>query len=324
MTEMQFYKKRDFATLLGDTLDFFKKFGKNFFKNYLMVNGILMIIITVLLVLFYKNIFGQIMGGNMQGETYLFEEFFQENPVLLIISGVALFLLLLATMLVNYSFPVLYIRRLAQMEDRNIRPDQMLEDIKRIIPKFLIFLLGSIFILAPISFLLMAAGTVLIFVIIGFFLLLLLFPLLLNVINFTLFDSYNTNRGFFGSLSYAVRAQFSYPDSRDGSPFWKYWASTVLIFFIYYILTTVITVIPMAIVMSSIFTLPPEELAKGSAFQEAFGISFFVIYGISILVSMVLANLIFVCSALQYYDSRTDLHRKIDFQDIDMIGTGEV
>ncbi len=324
MTGMQFYKKRDFAELMGDTFNFFKTFGKNYFKNFFLVNGILMLILIVIMILFYRNIMGQVIGGNLQGETFLFEEYFRDNPVLLVITAVAVVLLVVAGMLVNYSFPVLYIRRLARTGDRNIRPDQILDDIKKIIPKFLFFLLGTIFILIPAAFVLIALGSFLIFILIGFFVLLLIFPVIMNVINFTLYDTYNTNRGFFSSLSYAIRAQFSYQNSNEGSPFWKYWGSSILIFLIYYIIVSIFSSVPMFFMMGRLYTVPPEQLTDGTAVQEAFGLTFFIFYGLSVFLSLVLANLVFVCSALQYYDSRTDLHRKIDYEEIDTIGVREV
>ena len=39
MNEFIFYKKRGFSALLGDTFSFFKKYARNFFSNYLIVNG---------------------------------------------------------------------------------------------------------------------------------------------------------------------------------------------------------------------------------------------------------------------------------------------
>lgn len=36
---MQFYKKRDFGALISDTFTFFKENGKNYFKNYILLNG---------------------------------------------------------------------------------------------------------------------------------------------------------------------------------------------------------------------------------------------------------------------------------------------
>ena len=39
MNDFIFYKKRGFSALIGDTFIFFKKYARNFFSNYLIVNG---------------------------------------------------------------------------------------------------------------------------------------------------------------------------------------------------------------------------------------------------------------------------------------------
>ena len=40
MNEFIFYKKRGFSALIGDTFIFFKKYARNFFSNYLIVNSV--------------------------------------------------------------------------------------------------------------------------------------------------------------------------------------------------------------------------------------------------------------------------------------------
>lgn len=39
MNDFIFYKRRGFSALIGDTFTFFKKYARNFFSNYLIVNG---------------------------------------------------------------------------------------------------------------------------------------------------------------------------------------------------------------------------------------------------------------------------------------------
>ena len=53
----QLYKKRDFNELVSDTFDFFKIHGKNYFKNYFIINGGFLLILVVLLYFVYENIF---------------------------------------------------------------------------------------------------------------------------------------------------------------------------------------------------------------------------------------------------------------------------
>lgn len=320
---MQFHKQRDFGSFISDTFNFFKIYGKNYFKNYFIVNGLVMIIMIVVILLFYRNIFGQILGSNLRGESYYFERYFQENAPMLIISGIVVFVLLLIGMLISYSFPVLYLRRISNQPDQNVTSDHIFGDLKKIVPKFLKFFLGMLFIIVPAAFVVFALGGFLMMILIGFFILILVMPIFINVVNFTLFDYYHTNRGYFSSLSYAFRSQFSYSNSAQGSPFWKYWGSTVITFLIYYIIATVFSVIPMVILITSMYTVPPDQMQDASFMTGALGLLFFVIYGVSILASMILVNLVYVNSGLQYYDSRTDLHRQIDINQIETIGKAE-
>ena len=48
MSEFVFYKKRNFNDYINDTFAFFKKYARNYFSNYLAVNGAMIIAITLL------------------------------------------------------------------------------------------------------------------------------------------------------------------------------------------------------------------------------------------------------------------------------------
>lgn len=153
----------------------------------------------------------------------------------------------------------------------------------------------------------------------------LLLPAFINVINFTLFDYFTTNRGFFNSLSYAMRVNFANMFDSKKAKFWKYWASTVITFILIYIIMMVFTLVPYMIMIFGFMTVPEMGKAQDPAalFSGTMGVFLFVMYGISMLVSFILNNVMFVQAGLQYYDSREDLHRKVDFNEIDTIGQGE-
>ena len=53
----QLYKKRDFSELVGDTFGFFKLEGKNYFKNYFIINGSLLLLLVVIIYFFTKEEF---------------------------------------------------------------------------------------------------------------------------------------------------------------------------------------------------------------------------------------------------------------------------
>ena len=59
----QLYKKRGFSEFVGDTFDFLKIEGKNYFKNYFVINGIVLLLLVATLY-FFTSIFFEGMFSN--------------------------------------------------------------------------------------------------------------------------------------------------------------------------------------------------------------------------------------------------------------------
>lgn len=319
---MQFYKKREFGTFISDSFNFFKIYGKNYFKNYLLINGLLIILMIAVMIFGFREIFGQMVGSNLSGESYYFERYFSDNAGMLVTVGMLVFVLFAVLMIVNYLYPVFYLKRIAQGAEK-VKTDEILGDFKKNAGRIIILCLGMMFIITPLSFFVLGISYALLLIIIGFFLLLLVYPTLFNVVIFLMFDYFNTDRGFFESLSYAIRSQFSYPNGREKSPYWKYWGATIVISIILYVITSIFTLIPMMFTYGSALTTIPDGSSGQDAFAGVAGIIFFVFYGISMLISFFLSNLIFVNAGLMYYDSRTDLHQKVELAEIETIGFNE-
>ncbi|MFC6269286.1 DUF4013 domain-containing protein [Frigoriflavimonas asaccharolytica] len=316
---MEFYKKRDFGAMISDTFQFFKENGKNYFKNYFLLNGLLLILLMVIVVFGYRELFSQIFDANTEGQNYFFQQYFQENTIVLVIVCLFVLFLFLAVSVINYSYPVFYLKRLSETGDKNIKADQILGDMKRNGKRMAILFLGLFFVVSPLALILIGISYLLIFIIIGLLVLLFVMPTLMNVVNFLLYDFLHTKKGFFESLSYAVRSQFSYSHQREKSPFWKYWGSTTIMYIIIQVITSIFTTIPLFMIMFSAFTVK-EKGGNENPF-DSLGIMFFVFYGLAILMSLILSNIIYVNSGLLYYDSRTDLHRDKNLEEIDTIGT---
>ncbi|WP_426475746.1 DUF4013 domain-containing protein [Chryseobacterium balustinum] len=319
---MQFYKKRDFGAFISDSFTFFKLYGKNYFKNYILLNGLLLILMVAIFIFGYRELIMQIFGSNMSGESYYFESYFEDNIGMFVVVGLITFLLFLLMMIVNYLFPVFYLKRLAEGETK-IRTDDILGDFKKNAGKIGKLCLGMIFIVTPLSLILMGISYVMILIVVGIFLIVLVYPALFNVITFLMYDYFNSKRGFFESLSYSIRSQFSYTNGRERSPFWKYWGSTVVISIILYVITTIFTAIPMIFFMLKITTTAPDASFEQNPFAGSLGIMMFIMYGISLLVSFFLSNMLYVNSGLMYYDSRRDFHQKVELEEIETIGINE-
>lgn len=319
---IQFYKKRDFGTFISDSFNFFKLYGKNYFKNYILINGLLLILMVTVFIFGYKELFSQIFASNLGGDTYYFERYFSENSGMLIGVGVLTFLLFMILAIINYLYPVFYLKRVANGA-KSIKTDEILGDFKENIGKIAKLCLGMTFIVIPLSLFVVGFSYLLIFVLIGIFLVMIVYPTLFNVITFLMYDYFNSSRGFMESLSRSIRSQFSYPNGSEKSPFWKYWGSSFVMFIIMSMVSSVLSYIPMIFFYSSVLTSTPDGNFEQNPFTGAFGIAFFVFYGISILFSFFLSNLLYVNAGMMYYDSRTDLHQKVELEEIDTIGINE-
>ncbi|MCJ7934510.1 MAG: DUF4013 domain-containing protein [Chryseobacterium sp.] len=319
---IQFYKKRDFGTFISDSFNFFKLFGKNYFKNYLLINGLLLILMVTVVIFGYKELFSQVFGSNLGGETYYFEQYFSDNMGMLIAVGLLTFLLFMILAIVNYLYPVFYLKRTAQGAS-TIKTDEILGDFKHNAGKIAKLCLGMIFIVAPLSLFVIFFSYILIFIIIGLFLVMLIYPTIFNVVTFLMYDYFNSDRRFFESLSYSIRSQFSYPNGSEKSPYWKYWGASIIMFIIVSMVSSIFTYVPMIFFYGSILTSTPDANFEQNPFTGIAGIIFFVFYGISMLLSFFLSNLLSVNAGLMYYDSRTDLHQKVELEEIETIGINE-
>ncbi|MGG5208823.1 DUF4013 domain-containing protein [Chryseobacterium sp. MIQD13] len=319
---MQFYKKREFGAFISDSFNFFKLYGKNYFKNYILINGLLLILTVAIVIFGFREIFGQLIGSNIGGESYYFERYFSENAGMLIVTGILVFLLFILLAIVNYLYPVFYLKRITEGAQK-IKADEILGDFKRNAGRIAKLCVGMLFIVTPIMMIVVGFSYLLMLIIIGFFLMLLVYPTAFNVSGFLMYDYFNTKRGFIESLSYSIRSQFSYPNGNEKSPFWKYWGASIIMFVIMYMITSVFTFIPMIFMYGSLLTSAPDGNFEENPFTGAAGIIFFIFYGVSMLASLILSNLMYVNAGLMYYDSRTDLHQKVELEEIDTIGINE-
>ncbi|WP_294240727.1 DUF4013 domain-containing protein [uncultured Chryseobacterium sp.] len=319
---MQFYKKRDFGTFISDSFTFFKLYGKNYFKNFILLNGLLLIIMVIVIVLGFREFFGVLFGSNLSGQSYFLEQYFSDNLGMFVMLGIFLFILSTALMTINLLFPVFYMKRIADGKT-NIKADDILSDFKNHIRKVLILYFGLTFLVMPGATVLFGITYILVFLIIGLALMLFLLPNLFNTVTFLCYDYFNGNRSFFDSLSYAIRSQFSYPNGRESSPYWKYWGSTLIMGLLFYIVSSIFTAVPMIMYIAKLSTTAPDGNFEQNPLGGSFGILFFFIYGVSSLVSTLLMNVLYVNSGLMYYDSRTDLHQKMELAEIETIGSNE-
>ena len=319
---MQFYKKRDFGALISDTFNFVKLYGKNYFKNYFVINGLLIILMAVLVFFGFRNFFSLIFEG-IGGNSASIGRYFLENIMQIIFTFLFIFLVFILISVVNYSYPVLYLKRLTETGNKNITVDEIMSDVKKNIGKIFKLFLGFVFIVFPLYLAVYGLSYTVTYRIQGLSFLLLIFltPVMTNVVNFLIYDYFNRGKGFFSSLSYAIRSQFSYQQYNQKSPFWKYWGTTVILYILQQVVVYAFVFILVFIIILSL------GLSLNMSSAETFYITLVLTvmaYPLIIIISLIMSNFISLCSGFMYYDSRTDLHREMDLTEIDSIGRDEV
>lgn len=314
-----FYKKRDFGTFITDSFAFFKLNGKNYFRNFILINGMVLILLVLVMYFGFKEFLEQFFNGDVSGQTYFFESYFEDNLGLTIITGIIIMIIYSFLMMLNFLYPVFYIRRIANGQ-KQVSVDEMISDLKTNSKKLIQLYFGLILLVIPAAFVLFAISYTMILILIGIPVVLLVVPTIFNAVMFLVYDFIYSDRGFFESLSYAIRSQFSYANGSEKTPYWKYWGSTTILFVLYYVITSVITAIPMFILMMRIMVTTTEKNIEQDPFAGGFGAVIMIVYGIAVIISSLLINILYVNSGLLYFDSRRDLHQKLDMEEIDTIG----
>ncbi|MBW7868748.1 MAG: hypothetical protein H3C31_10525 [Brumimicrobium sp.] len=306
---MEFYKKRDFGQIIGDTFTFFKEYGRNFILNYLTINGGIILLLLITVVLGYGEIISQLFGGNISGETYYFQQYYNDNQMMLIFTSIILFLLLLLLMLFTFSFPVFYIKIVSETGNKKVTTSEIIDHFKGNFKRLLLFYLGTIFIVTPIFFAATLLSAFLIIIMIGLFLFIMLIPVMLNIVNFSLFDTLIGGNSYFKALITAFKMQFS-------RRFWKYMGATLVIYLIIYVISMLFTLIPILIFGFSIFTV------AGGAQDDStvMVILILVMYFISIIFSFIVFNAFYISAGWMYFDSREDLQGEASISEIDQMG----
>lgn len=319
---MQFYKKRDFGALISDTFNFVKFYGKNYFKNYFVINGLLLILMAVLVFFGFKNFFSLIFEG-IGGNSASIGRYFLENIMQIIFTFLFIFLVFILISVVNYSYPVLYLKRLTETGNKNITVDEIMSDVKKNIGKIFKLFLGFVFIIIPLYLAVYGLSYTVTYRIQGLYFLLFVFltPVMTNVVNFLIYDYFNRGKGFFSSLSYAIRSQFSYQQYNQKSPFWKYWGTTMILYILQQVVAYALAFILVFIIILSLGL--SLNMSSAETFYITLGLTVMA-YPLIIIISLIMSNFISLCSGLMYYDSRTDLHREMDLTEIDSIGRDEV
>jgi hypothetical protein len=307
----QLYKKRNFSAIINDTFTFLKAKGKNYFGNYIIVNGGLLLILMLLIYLmgnvFFETLFSSFGSPS---SNVMIEEYFNDNLGYFIGVSILCAVLILIITLINYSFPVVYLQLLESSNEPTAT--EVFTAIKAKIGKVLLFTLLFLVTFFPIAIILMLLSVLLIVIIIGIPVAFIVFAAFSCWVALSFYDYMNNNSGYFTAMRNGFSMLFQ--------NFWAHAGATALFFIIMYVIQGVLSFIPYIFGMFSLFgsgvenTNDPEKLSFA-------GILVLVALMVSIVLSYILSNIMLIGQGLIYYSSREENEHRSMQSDIDLIGS---
>lgn len=312
----QLFKIRAFADYISDTFQFLKLQGKNYFKNYLKYAFValllLMVSVTIMGTFYYRVI---ITSFGLPGDETFDNNFITDNALLLIIGIIVVIVASLYLAILNYSYPVYYLKLLGENPEEKPQLKSIKVMLKEDFGRLLLFGLLSVLVFSIIGFISMGIAIALSFIIIGFFLLMLLMPFFITWYTLTFFFYINQKQPFFEAFVNAWNTIFS--------NFWNIIGANFCMLIIVYVLSSAVTMIPYMITIFGFFFGIKDAQNVDSFANSEFSVMMLIlmiIYCFSILVSMLLNHLLLIQIGLVYYSEREKLEHRTMRQSIDEIG----
>jgi hypothetical protein len=313
----ELYKKRDLSANFSDTTTFFKTFGKHYFKNYFIINGIFLMLLVVLIYFFAKVYMEVIFSGisNPQKSPNLSMAYFNDNLPLIIGSFIVAFLLIIILSMLSISFPVVYFKLLEKTNDDSFSTKEIISALKQNIGKMIIFLVGIIFVIMPLSVIVFGLLFLLCFILIGIPLLFIVGSAFISWITLSYYEYILKDVGYFRALANGFRM--------IKQQFWTTVGTTFLMMMLVQIIQGFITLIPYVINMIWMFTTVKnmDTTNQPTDTFSTMGIVFAAIMVFSVLLSYIFNNFILVNQGLIYYSLQEEKENNSTKSQIDLIGT---
>ena len=313
----ELYKKRDLSANFSDTTAFFKTFGKHYFKNYLVINGIFLMILVVLIYFISKVYMEVLFSGisNAQNNPNYLMDYFNNNMVLIAGGFLITFLLIIILSMLNISYPVIYLGLVEKNNSNNFQIQEIISGLKSNIGKMIIFLLGSIFVIMPLAAIVFGLLFLLCFILIGIPLIIIVGSAFMSWITLSYYEYILKDVGYFRALANGF--------SMVKQQFWTIVGTTFLMMMLVQIIQGFITMIPyvLSLIWMFVSTNNLQETGSQTDTFSTMGILLAVIMVFSVLLSYIFNNFILVNQGLIYYGLQEEKENNSTKSQIDLIGT---
>lgn len=311
----QLFKNRTFSDYISDTFSFFKETGKHFFTHYFIINGGFLLILSVLFYFVFKVYFEVLFSniGAVNQDFGSMESYFNNNIELIIGVVVVLFLLILFVSLLNFVYPIIYLNLYDKKQGDSFTTSDVLKEMKNNLGRLIGYFIKLFLISIPINLVLGGLMVLLTFIIIGMPLLLIIMPAYLAWMNLSLYVFMNSKTGFLDALSKGFQLM--------KEKFWPTIGSNLIMLIIVYILLTVLTLIPYALGMVSVFTSAQSQNFEDEKAFSFIGILFTIIFIFWVLLIYILNNILLINNGVIYYSLREHSENNQQQSEIDSIGS---
>jgi hypothetical protein len=251
-------------------------------------------------------------GGIAQQQGNSLENLYLNNSAAIIAGVIFGLLFLLFISILQFTFPVFYLDLLDKKSGTNFSSKDVINYLKKNAFKLIKFIIGSIFIIAPVMILIFGLNMLLCLIVIGFPLFLITVPAVMSWIHLSFYHYLIGEKRFFGALSEAFN------DLK--SQFWQIVLSTLVMYTILQIVLSVFSFIPYIYGMATFITSLEENSTedKELSFVSILMTSIIVV---TYFVNYILNNLILVNQGLVYYSVREENESISSKNSIDLIGT---
>ena len=309
----QLFKKRDFSDYVSDTFQFFRETGKHYLKNYFTICGILLRVLAIVSYFLFQVYFDFFLNFGRMNNNYSFIQNFTENNTgMIIIGAIFMFLFIILLSMINYSIPVIYMDLYVKNNGNNFETKDILTKFKANFGRIFIFFLGLIFIVTPLLILIFVLLVLLCFIIIGIPLLLFAIPTAVSWVTLSFYEYLNNDKPFFKALGSGFK--------HIKNQYFPNIGSLMIMYIIVQITMSVFTMFPYVFGMASVFT----STRNGSEHDDGLStikILLTIVMVVSILMSYILNNLLFINQGLVYYSRRENEENISSKDSIDLIGS---
>ena len=306
------FKKRDFSDYIGDTFQFFRETGKHYLTNYFTICGIFLMVLVVLSYFLFQVYFDFFLNIGRLGNNFQFIQNYMENKATAIIIGaLLLFLFIVFLSMLTHSIPVIYMDLYVKNNGDNFGPKEILARFKAEFGRILLFFLGMIFIITPLLIVVFVLLGLLCLILIGFPLILFAIPTALSWVTLSYYEYINEGKTFFQALGSGFK--------HLKNQFFPNVGSLMILYIIVQVALTIFIMVPYAIgivsVMTSVDSNPSSDRLSGMK------ILLTIIMVVSMLMSYILNNLLFINQGLVYYSRKENDENISSHGSIDLIGS---